>query len=146
MATEVDESLKPSEKPNPPPLAFQLWVRTKGSDAYGVFSPLSQRGPFTDMLPLIVDDDRLIVAGYHHRLEQWQMYQIDSRKTLGEPVSIRAVWRSSRLGPAWAVPRVPESGAAGRVNVMTPVPNSTASRMVSPILYQPKTARPCLLR
>ncbi len=84
---EVDESLKPSGKPNPPPLAFQLWVRTKGSDAYGAFSPLSQRGPFTDMLPLIVDDDRLIVAGYHHRLEQWQMYQIDSRKTLGEPVS-----------------------------------------------------------
>ncbi|MBG83107.1 MAG: hypothetical protein CMJ40_01010 [Phycisphaerae bacterium] len=84
---EVDESPKPSGKPSRPPLAFQLWFRIKGSDVYERFEPFAAVGTFTDRLPLIVAGDELIVAGYHYNQEQWQMYRINARKDLGEPVS-----------------------------------------------------------
>lgn len=84
---EVDESPKPSGKPSRPPLAFQLWFRPKGSDAYEPFTPFASEGMFTDMLPLIVAGDELVVAGYHYNQEKWQMYRIDSSKALGKPVS-----------------------------------------------------------
>lgn len=96
---EVDESPKPSGKPSRPPLAFQLWFRPKGTDAYESFSPFASEGTFTDMLPLIVADDELIVAGYHYNQEQWQMYRINARKELGKPESY-----ADRLGivEAWS--------------------------------------------
>ncbi|MDG2095541.1 MAG: hypothetical protein P8J89_09760 [Phycisphaerales bacterium] len=83
----VDESPKPSGKPTRPPLEFQLWVRTKGSDSYEKFLPFSEAGTFIEMLPLIVDDDQLIVAGYHYNMEKWQIYRINAGKELGKPVS-----------------------------------------------------------
>lgn len=84
---KVDESPNPSGKLNLPPLEFQLWVRSAGSDSYEEFIPFSDQGTFTDMLPLAVDGDRLVVAGYQSNLGKWQIYRIDAGQKLGKPVS-----------------------------------------------------------
>ena len=83
---KVDESPKPPVKPNRPPLEFSLWQERH--DSPGVFSgyePLAQ-DTFTEMLPLLVVDDQLIVAAFHYQPSQWKMYRINSKAQLGEPV------------------------------------------------------------
>ena len=83
---EVDESPRPSVRPSRPPLEFSLWQDSQ--DAPGIFSGYESLAQYTltEILPLLVVDDQLIVAAFHHQPGQWKMYRINSKAQLGEPV------------------------------------------------------------
>ena len=83
---KVDESPKPPGKPGRPSLEFSLWQeRAEDPGIFSGYVPLAQE-TFTEMLPLLVVDQDLIVAAFHYQPEQWKIYRINATHELGEAV------------------------------------------------------------